>query len=160
MPGRRAHRTPEGRHTGAVLTGALAWSGALPVPCRRSGRHPPRLRPVRRRRRLPGPALASDGVVQLPAAVWGALVEWSGWVCPLTPLENWLRAQGGAAGYAGGFVERYLLPALYPASLTRGVQILLGAGALAANLIAYARVRSFDPVSRFLTDSLASNVGG
>jgi len=78
--------------------------------------------------------------IQLPAAVWGALVEWSGWICPLTPLENWLRAHGGVAGYAGGFVERYFLPVLYPASLTRGVQILLGAAALAANLIAYARV--------------------
>jgi len=86
--------------------------------------------------------------VQLPAAVWGVLVEWSGWVCPLTPLENWLRAQGGAAGYAGGFVERYLLPALYPASLTRGVQILLGAGALAANLIAYALVFARSTPSR------------
>ncbi len=78
--------------------------------------------------------------IQLPAAVWGVLVEWSGWICPLTPLENWLRAHGGVAGYAGGFVERYFLPVLYPASLTRGVQILLGAAALAANLIAYARV--------------------
>jgi hypothetical protein len=78
--------------------------------------------------------------IQLPAALWGVLVEWSGWVCPLTPLENWLRAHGGAAGYAGGFVERYLLPVLYPASLTRGVQIVLGAAALAANLIAYALV--------------------
>jgi len=78
--------------------------------------------------------------IQLPAAVWGVLVEWSGWVCPLTPLENWLRAHGGQAGYAGGFVERYLLPVLYPASLTRGAQVLLGAVALAANLIAYALV--------------------
>ena len=78
--------------------------------------------------------------IQLPAAVWGVLVEWSGWICPLTPFENWLRAHGGVAGYAGGFVERYFLPVLYPASLTRGVQILLGAAALAANLIAYARV--------------------
>ena len=78
--------------------------------------------------------------IQLPAAVWGVLVEWSGWVCPLTPLENWLRAHGGQAGYAGGFVERYLLPVLYPASLTRGAQVLLGAAALAANLIAYALV--------------------
>ena len=55
--------------------------------------------------------------VQLPAAAWGVLVEWSGWVCPLTPLENWLRLHGGVAGYAGGFVERYFLPVLYPASL-------------------------------------------
>jgi len=75
-------------------------------------------------------------------------VEWSGWVCPLTPLENWLRAHGGAAGYAGGFVEQYLLPALYPASLTRGAQILLGAVALAANLVAYALVLARSTRSR------------
>jgi len=86
--------------------------------------------------------------IQLPAAVWGVLVEWSGWICPLTPLENWLRAHGDAAGYTGGFVERYFLPVLYPASLTRGVQILLGAGALAANLIAYALVFARSTPSR------------
>jgi len=74
--------------------------------------------------------------VQLPAALWGVLVEWSGWQCPLTPLENWLRTQAGAAGYPGGFVERYLLPVLYPASLTHTVQILLGATVLVANAIA------------------------
>src|SRR5256885_1373232 len=84
--------------------------------------------------------LSSEAWIQLTAAVWGVLVEWSGSVCPLTPLENWLRAHGGAAGYAGGFVEQYLLPVLYPARLTRGVQILLGAAVLAANLIAYALV--------------------
>ena len=78
--------------------------------------------------------------IQLPAAVWGVIVEWAGWVCPLTPLENWLRARGGGAGYAGGFVEHYLLPVLYPASLTRGVQMLLGAAVLASNLVAYALV--------------------
>jgi len=76
--------------------------------------------------------------VQLPSAFWGLVVEWSGWICPLTPLENRLRAQGGGAGYAGGFVEHYLVPVLYPASLTRGVQVLLGATVLVINLIAYA----------------------
>ena len=44
--------------------------------------------------------------VHVPAAVWGVVVEWSGWICPLTPLENWLLVHGGAAGYSGGFVER------------------------------------------------------
>jgi hypothetical protein len=78
--------------------------------------------------------------IQIPAALWGVVVEWSGWFCPLTPLENWLRAHGGATGYEGGFVERYLVPVLYPASLTRTAQIALGAAALAANLIAYALV--------------------
>lgn len=76
--------------------------------------------------------------IQLPAALWGVFVEWSGWVCPLTPLESWLRAQGGASGYPGGFVEHYLLPVIYPASLTRTVQILLGAMVLVVNVIAYA----------------------
>ena len=86
--------------------------------------------------------------IHLPAAVWGVLVEWSGWVCPLTPLENWLRALGGGAGYEGGFVERYLFPMLYPASLTRGAQILLGVAALAANLVAYALVLARSTRSR------------
>ena len=78
--------------------------------------------------------------IHLPAALWGVLVEWSGWVCPLTPLENWLRTRGGASGYPGGFVEHYLLPVLYPARLTRTVQIVLGAIVLAVNVIAYALI--------------------
>ena len=86
--------------------------------------------------------------VQLPAALWGVLVEWSGWVCPLTPLENWLRAQGGAAGYRGGFVEHYLVPVLYPASLTRTVQVLLGATVLVLNVIGYALVFARTAASR------------
>ena len=57
--------------------------------------------------------------VHVPAAVWGASIEFAGWICPLTPLENWLRAQGGAATYTTSFVERYLLPVLYPTALSR-----------------------------------------
>ena len=86
--------------------------------------------------------------VQPPAALWGVLVEWSGWICPLTPLENRLRAQGGAAGYAGGFVEHYLVPVLYPASLSRGVQVVLGATVLVVNVIAYAFVLARTTASR------------
>jgi uncharacterized protein DUF2784 len=78
--------------------------------------------------------------VHLPAVVWGVFVEWSGRICPLTPLENWLRERGGARGYSGDFVEHYLLKALYPADFTRSAQILLGATALLANLIVYAFV--------------------
>jgi uncharacterized membrane protein YhhN len=59
--------------------------------------------------------------VHLPTAVWGVLIEFGGWLCPLTPLENWLRRRSGGAGYAGGFVEHYVLPVLYPSGLTRGV---------------------------------------
>ncbi|RDK08466.1 DUF2784 domain-containing protein [Cupriavidus lacunae] len=76
--------------------------------------------------------------LHLPAAVWGVLVEWSGWVCPLTPLENMLRQAAGQAGYSGGFVERYLLPMIYPAGLTSAVQLWLGAVVLVVNVAVYA----------------------
>jgi hypothetical protein len=78
--------------------------------------------------------------VHLPAAAWGALIELWGGVCPLTPLENWLRSQGGATPYAGGFVERYVVPVLYPAVLTRTVAIALGVFVLAVNGLVYWRV--------------------
>ena len=76
-------------------------------------------------------------LLHLPAAIWGALIEFKGWICPLTPLENWLRRRGGQAGYGGGFVEHYLLPILYPSGLTRPVQIVLGGLVLAINLGVY-----------------------
>lgn len=76
--------------------------------------------------------------VHLPAMVWGVAIEFGGWICPLTPLENWLLRAGGLAGYSGGFIERYLLPVIYPTRLTHEVQIYLGAGVLLINLIAYA----------------------
>ena len=78
--------------------------------------------------------------LHLPAAVWGTLIEFTGWICPLTPLENSLRAKAGAAGYHGGFVEHYLLPALYPSALTRTIQLLLGSLVLLLNLAIYAYV--------------------
>lgn len=71
--------------------------------------------------------------VHLPAALWGAGIELSGLVCPLTPLEQaWRRAAGGP-GYRGGFIEHYITAALYPAGLTRTVQVALGAAVLGLN---------------------------
>ena len=75
--------------------------------------------------------------LHLPAVAWGVAVELEGWICPLTPLENHLRGMGGAAGYDGGFVERYLMPVLYPVGLTHGTQIVLGAIVLLINLVVY-----------------------
>jgi hypothetical protein len=75
--------------------------------------------------------------LHVPTAVWGVLIEYTGWICPLTPLENSLRARGGEAGYSGGFIEHYVQPVLYPAGLTRGTQIVLGSLALLVNLTAY-----------------------
>lgn len=73
----------------------------------------------------------------LPAAAWGAWVELAGRVCPLTPLENWLRQQGGAPTYAASFVEHYLVPVLYPPALSRGLQCGLGGLVLAVNTAVY-----------------------
>ncbi len=76
----------------------------------------------------------------IPAAAWGVALELFAWLCPLTPLETWLRRTGGAHGYSGGFVEHYIIPVVYPAELTREVQILLGVGVLALNLGIYCAV--------------------
>jgi hypothetical protein len=78
--------------------------------------------------------------LHIPAAIWGIMIEYSGWICPLTPLENSLRQSGGQAGYSGGFIQHYIQPVLYPAGLTRGTQIALGTLALVVNLSAYALV--------------------
>ena len=76
--------------------------------------------------------------VHVPCAVYGAAIELGGWTCPLTPLENRLREMAGDRGYAGGFVEHYLLRVLYPQPLTARAQALLAALVLIANVAAYA----------------------
>ena len=80
--------------------------------------------------------------LHVPAAIWGVLIEYTGWICPLTPLENSFRMRGGEAGYSGGFIEHYIQPLLYPAGLTRSTQVVLGSLALVLNLTAYAIVVS------------------
>jgi len=74
----------------------------------------------------------------IPAVLWGVLIEFSGEICPLTPLENHFRRQQGQPGYDGDFIARHLLPVLYPDGLTRRDQVLLGAFALAINIVIYA----------------------
>ena len=75
--------------------------------------------------------------IHLLAVIWAALVEVSGWVCPLTPLENWLRRKGGQDGYPSDFITYYLLPILYPEGLTREVQITLGVIVVLTNSAIY-----------------------
>ena len=75
--------------------------------------------------------------LHMPAATWGAFIELANRVCPLTPLENRLRIAAGETGYSGGFIEEYLIPVVYPDGLTRWVQISLGVGVIAINLIFY-----------------------
>lgn len=78
--------------------------------------------------------------LHLPAAVWGALIELAGRVCPLTPLEQRLRIAAGQDGYSGGFIENYLIPVIYPAGLNRTVQVVLGLVVVAINVGVYAVV--------------------
>ena len=75
--------------------------------------------------------------LHLPAAAWGAAIEFGGWICPLTPLENRLRAAAGEAGYAGDFVGHWLQVLVYPPGLTRGWQFGLGVAVIAVNAAMY-----------------------
>ena len=75
--------------------------------------------------------------LHVPAAAWAVLVEFAGWICPLTPLENWLSFRAGAVTYEDSFVARYLFPVIYPSDLTRDLQIILGTGVVLINLLIY-----------------------
>ena len=75
--------------------------------------------------------------IHLPAAVWGAVIEFTGWICPLTPVENWLRVRGGESGYEQDFLSRYLLSLLYPAGLTSDTQYIFGIVVLVVNAFMY-----------------------
>lgn len=76
-------------------------------------------------------------MLHIPAVIWGVLVELEGWICPLTPLENWLRQAGGGMTHETGFIEHYLVPLIYPDRLTRTMQVALGLAVLVVNLAVY-----------------------
>lgn len=78
--------------------------------------------------------------LHVPAALWAALVVLMGWVCPLTPLENWLRMEGGLEPYQGAFLDQYVGPIIYPEGLTRAHQMGLGVFVLALNVGVYGAV--------------------
>lgn len=90
--------------------------------------------------------------LHLPAVAWGALIEFAGWICPLTPIENELRRRAGETGYSGGFVQHYVLHALYPESLTAAIRYALGAMVILVNAVVYTIVwRSRRRVGETLT---------
>jgi hypothetical protein len=78
--------------------------------------------------------------LHLPAAIWGAAIEFAGWFCPLTRLENWLLRRAGESGYDGGFVAHYIFAVIYPNGLTRGIEVALGVIVLAVNIGLYVKV--------------------
>ena len=69
----------------------------------------------------------------VPAVIWGVLIEFFGWICPLTPLEIALRHRAGEAAYTGSFIAHYVMRVIYPDGLTRGIQVMLGILVLALN---------------------------
>ena len=76
----------------------------------------------------------------LPAAIWGAIIEFNNWICPLTPLEQSLRRAAGQTGYEGGFLAHYLLPLIYPDGLTREMQFVGGIFVILVNVMIYGLV--------------------
>ncbi len=75
--------------------------------------------------------------LHIPTALYGVTIEFVGWVCPLTPLENHFRRLAGQSGYTGGFVEHYIIPVLYPTDLTVSLRVILGTLVLFVNALAY-----------------------
>jgi hypothetical protein len=75
--------------------------------------------------------------LHLPAVAWAALIEFAGWTCPLTPLENYLRRAAGLSGYRSGFIDHHLVPVIYPAALSRQTQFLFGFLVIAINVAVY-----------------------
>jgi hypothetical protein len=75
--------------------------------------------------------------VHLPAAIWGAAVELFGWICPLTPLENYFLNLAGESTYSGDFILRHLIPVIYPGNLTINIQHILGVVVILINVIFY-----------------------
>ena len=78
--------------------------------------------------------------IHVPTVLWMGWVELAGGVCPLTPLENWLRVMANSTAYDTSFVDHYILPVVYPGALTRRLQIGLGLSVLLLNLAMYAAV--------------------
>jgi Protein of Unknown function (DUF2784) len=78
--------------------------------------------------------------VHIPAAIWGALIEFGGWWCPLTKWENYFLRAAGRAGYDSGFIAHYIMPILYPPGLTRGMEVAIGVIVLVVNVAVYVRV--------------------
>lgn len=75
--------------------------------------------------------------VHVPVAIYGTVIEFLGFICPLTPLENSLRHRGGEAGYSGGFIDHYITATIYPSGLTRRIQFVLGIAVLVLNAVVY-----------------------
>ena len=87
--------------------------------------------------------------LHFPSMCWAAAISFGGWVCPLTPIENYFRKAAGDQGYEGGFVQHYIIPVIYPEAYTRELAFYLGIGVLMLNALMYVlvlyRMRQHEP---------------
>ncbi|MBN2521871.1 MAG: DUF2784 domain-containing protein [Bacteroidales bacterium] len=75
--------------------------------------------------------------IHIPFALWGIVVEYFNMLCPLTPLENYFRKMSGGNTYETDFIERYIVPLIYPETLTRNLQFVLGSIVIVLNFAIY-----------------------
>ncbi len=78
--------------------------------------------------------------IHLPAAIWGAVIELTDWECPLTSYENMFRIKAGLQGYSEGFIAHHIYQLIYPAGLTRSVQLAIALFVFVVNTAIYAKV--------------------
>jgi len=76
--------------------------------------------------------------IHIPAFIWGSYVELTNSICPLTYLENWFLHKANLTTYSEGFIQNYLVPIVYPVSLTKDLQIYLGIALIVINIVFYA----------------------
>ena len=75
--------------------------------------------------------------IHIPAFIWGSYIELTHSICPLTYLENWFLNKANLTIYSEGFIQNYLVPIVYPADLTKDLQIYLGITLIVVNIIIY-----------------------
>ena len=76
--------------------------------------------------------------IHFPALIWGSYIELTNSICPLTYLENWFLHKANLTTYSEGFIQNYLVPIVYPVSLTKDLQIYLGIALIVINIVFYA----------------------
>jgi len=73
----------------------------------------------------------------IPAFLYGAYVEFTQSICPLTYLENYFLTKANLASYSTSFIQNYLYAIIYPINLTKELQIILGITLIIINVIIY-----------------------
>jgi len=75
--------------------------------------------------------------IHIPSVIYGAYIELSHSVCPLTYLENWFLRKAGMKSYSNSFIEQYIIPIVYPNNLTVELQFYLGFLLIFTNIVIY-----------------------